>query len=245
MAEDVPEGRVLSSPANDDISRWRPLGAPPLYATREGAMHQRDRRSSRIGRRFVLFLTLAFIAALEFTSGCAALKETVALRQVDFQYDRITDPAIAGLPLSKFSRYESLSMIDVGRLALAVAAKDVPLDITVHVVGRNPAENNTTARLVRLDWSYLVDDREILAGNLAQEFTFPPGQPRDLPLGVRFNLIQFFGNDGKVLFDTALVLSGQRTSTKKVTLRLTPTIESPLGPIHYPVPITLDLGAAN
>ncbi|HET9951404.1 MAG TPA: hypothetical protein VFS09_06375, partial [Candidatus Eisenbacteria bacterium] len=125
------------------------------------------------------------------------------------------------------------------------AAKDVPLDITVHVEGKNPASNNTTARLVRLDWSYLVDDREILAGKLAQEFAFPPGEARDLPLGVRFNLVEFFGSDGKVLFDTALVLSGQQTTTRKVTLRLTPTIETSLGPIRYPVPITLDLGAAN
>jgi hypothetical protein len=196
-------------------------------------------------RRVSLAALLVLVAALVAVSGCAGLKETLALRQVDFRYDRISDPAIAGLPLSKLTGYEQLSMVDVGRLALAVAAKDVPLDITVHVIGKNPAENNTTARLVRLDWTYLVDNQEILTGQLAQEFAFPPGEPRDMPLGVRFNLVQFFGNDGKVLFDTALVLSGQRTSTKKATLRLAPTIETPLGPIRYPVPITLDLGAAN
>lgn len=208
-------------------------------------MYRMDRVTSNRGRRFALVVALCIAAALGIVGGCAGIKETVALRQVDFRFDRISDPAIVGLPLSKLARYEDLSILDVGRLALAVAAKDVPLDITVHVEGRNPAENNTTARLVRLDWSYLVDDREIIAGTLAQEFSFPPGQPRDLPLGVRFNLVQFFGNDGKVLFDTALVLSGQRTTTRKVALRLTPSIESPLGPIRYPVPITLDLGAAN
>jgi len=208
-------------------------------------MHRMDRVTSNRGRRFALVVALGIAAALGIVGGCAGIKETVALRQVDFRFDRISDPAIAGLPLSKLARYEDLSILDVGRLALAVAAKDVPLDITVHLEGRNPAENNTTARLVRLDWSYLVDDREIITGTLAQEFSFPPGQPRDLPLGVRFNLVQFFGNDGKVLFDTALVLSGQRTTTRKVALRLTPSIESPLGPIRYPVPITLDLGAAN
>lgn len=174
--------------------------------------------------------------------GCAGLKETLALRQVDFRYDRISDPAIAGLSLAKLTRYEDLSIVDVGRLALAVAAKDVPLDITVHLQGTNPEANNTTARLVKLDWTYLVDDREIITGHLAQEFVFPPGRPTDLPLGVRFNLVDAFGGDGKVLFDTALILSGQQTSTRKVTLRLAPTIESPLGPIRYPVPITLDLG---
>ena len=208
-------------------------------------MHRTTRAVSNAGRRSVLGAALAVAALLGVVGGCAGLKETVALRQVDFRYDRITDPAIAGLPLTKLTRYEDLSMVDVGRLALAVAAKDVPLDITVHVAGTNPAENNTTARLVRLDWSYLVDDREIITGQLAQEVAFPAGQSTDLPLGVRFNLVEFFGNDGKVLFDTALVLSGQRTTTRKVALRLTPTVESPLGPIRYPVPITLDLGAAN
>jgi hypothetical protein len=196
-------------------------------------------------RRSILAAALSILAALGLAGGCAGLKETVALRQVDFRFDRITDPAIAGLPLTRLARYEDLSMIDVGRLALAVASKDVPLDITVHLQGKNPADNNTTARLVKLDWSYLVDDREIITGQLAQEFVFPAGETRDLPLGVRFNLIQFFGNDGKVLFDTAVALSGQQTTTRKAALRLTPTIESPLGPIRYPVPITLDLGAAH
>ncbi len=169
----------------------------------------------------------------------------MALHQVDFRYDRISDPAVAGLPISRLSRYEDLSLVDVGRLALAVAAKDVPLDITVHLAGRNPETNKTSARLVKLDWDYLVDDRSIIAGQFAREVVFPPGETRDLPVGVRLNLLEFFGNDGKALFDTALVLSGQRTSTKKVSLRLTPTVETALGPIRYPVPITLDLTASG
>jgi len=196
-------------------------------------------------RRGTWFGVVTVALALGAIGGCAGLKETLALRQVDFRYERISDPAVAGLPLSRLTRYEDLSIIDVGRLALAIAAKDVPLDIIVHIEGTNPASNNTAARLLRLDWSYLVDDREIITGRLAQEFVFPPGQPTDMPLGVRFNLIDFFGNDGKVLFDTALVLSGQRTTTKRVTLRLTPTVETSLGPIRYPVPITLDLAARN
>jgi hypothetical protein len=88
-----------------------------------------------------------------------------------------------------------------------------------------------------------VDEQELFAGRVVQEIVFPPGDPRDLPLDVRFNLVDVFGNDGKALFDTALVLSGQRTSTKRVTLRLMPTIETSLGPIRYPVPISLDLAS--
>jgi hypothetical protein len=177
------------------------------------------------------------------TLGCAAVSEMAALRQVEFRFDRLSDPEIAGLPLSRLTSYEQLSIVDVGRLAVAIAAKDVPFDLTVHVEGRNPETNKTTARMVKLDWSYLVDEQELFAGRVVQEIVFPPGDPRDLPLDVRFNLVDVFGHDGKALFDTALVLSGQRTSTKRVTLRLMPTIETSLGPIRYPVPISLDLAS--
>lgn len=205
----------------------------------------RDRiRSARRGPTLLLFAVLSLVA-LGGIAGCAGLREAIALRQVEFRYDRISDPAVAGLPISRVLRYEDLSVMDVGRLALAIAAKDVPLDITVHLEGRNPATNNTSARLMQLDWTYLVDDRPIISGEMDQAIVFPAGEASDVPVRVRFNLIEFFGNDGKVLFDTALVLSGQRTTTKRVTLRLTPTVETSLGPIRYPVPITLDLAARN
>ncbi len=206
-----------------------------------------DRNQKRHSRRIPGLLLLAILsaAALGGITGCAGLREAIALRQVDFRYDRISDPAIVGIPLSRLTRYEDLSIVDVGRLALAVASKDVPLDITVHLEGKNPATNNTTARMMRLDWVYLVDEKSIISGQMTQEFAFPPGEVRDVPVGVRFNLVGLFGNDGRVLFDTALILSGQRTTTKKVALRLTPTIDTSLGPIRYPVPITLDLAAGN
>ena len=205
----------------------------------------RDRnRSARRGPALLLLAVLS-VAALGGIAGCAGLREAIALHQVDFRYDRISDPAIVGISLARLTRYEDLSLVDVGRLALAVASKDVPLDITVHLEGKNPATNNTTARMMKLDWTYLVDDQSIISGQLTREIVFPPGETSDVPVGVRFNLAEFFGSDGKALFDTALILSGQRTTTKRVGLRLTPTIETSLGPIRYPVPITLDLAARN
>lgn len=191
-------------------------------------------------KRWVAVLSVASAAPVAF-SGCAAVNEFAALRQVEFRYDGIADPEIVGIPISRITSYDQLSIVDVGRLALAVAAKDVPIDITVRLEGRNPETNKTAARLMKLDWTYLVDDQEIVSGQVAREIVFAPGTPQTLPLDVRFNLVEFFGNDGKALFDTALILSGQRTSTKRVALRLAPTIETSLGPIRYPVPITLDL----
>jgi hypothetical protein len=122
-----------------------------------------------------------------------------------------------------------------------MASKNVPLDLTVHLRARNPEANDVTARLVAMDWTYLVDDREIISGRLDQALQFPPGQDIDVPVGINFNLTRFFGEDARELYDTALALAGWRTGTRVATLRVTPTIDSPAGPIRYPVPITLTI----
>jgi hypothetical protein len=173
--------------------------------------------------------------------GCAAAKEMIALHQVEFRFDRLSDARVVGIPLEGINSYGDVAPSDLARFAVAVASKDVPLDITVHVEGRNPESNSTTARLMAMDWAYLVDDREAVSGRLTGPVAFEPGQPRDVPVPVRLNLATIFGGDGRTLLNTALALAGQRTSSHKVALRISPTVESSLGPIQYPTPITIDL----
>lgn len=143
--------------------------------------------------------------------GCATVKEMVALRHVEFRFTRVSDAAVAGIALSRVTTYDALGPADVARFALAVAAQDVPLDLVVHLEGRNPETNNVTARMVAMDWTYLVDDRETVSGSLTQPLSFPPGTPTDVPVTVSLDLVRFFGGDGRALLETALSLAGQRT----------------------------------
>ena len=184
---------------------------------------------------------LVSMLVLATTLGCATAKEIMALRSVEFRYAGIADPRVAGIPLRGVRSYSDLRPADLGRLGIAVARGDVPMEITIDIEGRNPETNNVTARLVALDWAYLVDDREAVSGRLSQAYAFPPGEPRVVPLLVAFNLLDVFNGKGQDLIDVALALAGQRSSTHKVALRLSPTMETPLGPMRYPVPITLDL----
>ena len=190
-------------------------------------------------RTFALSLAVVLVAAM--TAGCAATREFAALSQVGFSYDRVSDARIAGISLSGIDSYEDIGPLDVARLAIGIGLKDVPLDLTVHVAALNPKTNDVNARMTALDWAYLIDGGELIAGRLSEPHVFPPGEPRDVPVAVTLNLVRFFGSDGRALLETALVLAGQRTSTKKVTMRLTPYIETPGGTIRYPLPITLDL----
>lgn len=169
------------------------------------------------------------------------MREMAELRHVEFRLDRISGASVAGIPLDRVSSYDALGAGDVARLALAVSSRDVPLRLTAHIEGRNPGANRVTARMTAMDWALLVDGRETVSGTVAQAYRFPPGAPTDVPVPVSIDLVRFFGGDARALLDAALALAGRGGGGKRVSLRIVPTIETPVGPMRYPAPIEIPL----
>jgi hypothetical protein len=168
--------------------------------------------------------------------GCAALQQFAALSQVDFQFDRVSDVRIAGVAVS--GGYSSLSAIDAARLAAAVASHNVPIDLVFHVRGTNPASNTVTARMIELGWTFFVEDRELVAGSLTQPYVFEPGRPTDVPIAMRFEAWNG-GSGAQNLFELALAIAGVEGYSKEIRADLIPTIDTSLGRIRYPTPITV------
>jgi hypothetical protein len=179
------------------------------------------------------------LAALSLLSGCATLQQFAALRDVDFSVERVSGVRLAGIDLSQVRSYSDLSVADAGRLALAVSQRDLPMDLRVHLTALNPADNSADARLVRMDWTLLLQSRETLSGTFADETLLPRGQPTDVPISVRLDLIDFFEGSARDLFDLALDLAGRGGPPSQVALRAVPTVDTALGPIRYPQPITI------
>jgi hypothetical protein len=171
--------------------------------------------------------------------GCATLQQIAALRDVDFSVDRISDLRLAGIELSGVRSYGELGVADAGRLALAVSQRELPMDFRLHLTAENPADNSVDARLVRMDWTLLLQGRETLSGVFAEETLLPRGQPTDVPITISLDLIDFFEGSARDLLDLALNLSGRGGAPTQVTLRATPTVDTALGPIRYPQPITI------
>jgi hypothetical protein len=185
------------------------------------------------------------LGVLSLLVGCATLREAAALRRVEFRLDRVSDAEVVRIRLDPLPSYRDLTASQIARLGLAVAAKNVPISFTVHLEGRNPDSNQITAKLIALAWSYRVDDREILAGSVDQPLRFPPGQPVDVPIAIQLNLYRFFSGDARALFETAAALSGHAAGLHDVELSLTPRIDTPIGPMSYPTPITIRLASAT
>jgi hypothetical protein len=175
--------------------------------------------------------------------GCTALQELAALRTVTFAFAGVSDVRLAGIRIGAGASYTSLSLSDVSRLGVAIVAKEVPIELVAHVGARNPAENKVSARVVELGWSLFIEDRHTLDGTLGAPVAIAPGQTADVPLAVRFDLLQLGSVGARDLFDLALAISGQGTLRKDLRLELIPTIETSLGPIRYPSPVVVHRAA--
>ena len=182
--------------------------------------------------KFTAFLLLAIPA-------CATLQQIAALRQVDFSLAGTRNARLAGVDIARIRSYRDLSALDVGRIAFAVARKDLPFEFDLDVRGLNPPENSVTATMVRLAWSLYLNDKETIAGTLDTTLAFPPGQPATFPMRMRLNLMQFFDGPAESLVDLAASLAGISSDPTRISLRGVPTIDTPLGRISYPSPITI------
>ena len=187
-------------------------------------------RSQRLGLAFSL--TLAFAA-------CATLQQLAALRDVDFTVDRLSGVRLAGVDLSRVRSYSQLSVTDAARLAAAVSQRTLPMDLTVHLTAVNPEDNSVDARLVRMDWTLLLQDRETLSGTFADETILRRGQPTDVPIDVSLDLLDFFQGSAQDLFNLAMSIADPGAPPTDVALRASPTVDTSLGPIRYPRPITI------
>lgn len=183
--------------------------------------------------------TLALAALTAGLAGCATLRQITALRQVDFSIAGVQDGRLAGVELRRIASYGDLSAVEIGRIALAVTRRDVPLEFRVMIRADNPADNGTAATMVRLAWTLLLDDRETINGVLDTTVTMPPGQTAYIPVPMRLNLRQFFDGPAQSLVDLAASVAGLSSHPTRVTIRAVPTINTPIGPITYPNPITI------
>lgn len=186
-----------------------------------------------------IFATLLIVASAAAVQGCQTLREFAALRLVDFAIDDVTDARLAGVEIQRIRSYEDLSATDVFRLGRALASQEMPFAFSLNIAARNPEDNQVQARLLRMAWTLFLEDRETINGVIDQEYVLPPGLTTTIPVRIELDLVEFFDRNLEDLVELALTASGQGGEPKNVALRATPTIDTPLGEMEYPHPITI------
>jgi hypothetical protein len=177
-------------------------------------------------------LGLALLAA-----GCATLQGVAALKHVDFHLVGSDGTRLAGIDVTRVRSYDDVAAADLIRLGAAVSQGRLPVETVLRVRADNPADN-VEARLVRMDWTLLLDRRETVRGVVDREVRLPAGESTDVPVRVELDLLEFFDEQLPALVDLAFALSGSG-DRQRVELEALPTIETFLGPIRYPEPIRI------
>lgn len=183
--------------------------------------------------------TAVVLGACVPMSGCQTLREITALQNVEFAFDQVTDVRLADVSLDGVRSYQDLGVGGTATILSAWASGRLPLSLQVDVRAENPEENAVTARLAQLDWALLLEDRETVSGTVGEEFVLPPGQPTTIPVRAELDLLEFFEGSGPDLVELVLALSGNGGAPKQVAVRIQPTIQTALGPMRYPRPITV------
>jgi hypothetical protein len=187
----------------------------------------------------------ALLGLLVLAPGCTTLQQIAALRQVDFDIDRVNEGFLAGVDLDRVRSYGDLGPIDIARLTAAAARQEMPLAFVLHLDAENPSSNSVAARLVQLDWTLLIDDTETVSGIFNDERLIEPGTTTDIPIGIELDLVRFFGSNARDLIDLGLNLAGAGGSPARLSLRARPTVNTAIGPITYPGYITISHTVGN
>lgn len=177
-------------------------------------------------------------ALLLLLTGCAALEALAALSQVRFGFDRVSSVRLVGVDMTQVPEPTDLSALDALRVGRAIRDRELPVELVVDLSGENP-EDNPEARLVGLDWTFFLEDRETVRGGLPSALALAPGERTMIPLTVEFDLLRFVDDSlGDVIALTA-ALAGLAEDRPDLRLEALPTVETRAGPIRYPRPLVL------
>lgn len=180
----------------------------------------------------LLFLTLLL------TSGCATLQQLTALQNVDFALDGVSRVELAGIDVTTVREYSDLSLLEVAAIANAIRQNTLPLVVDVQVAATNPPTNGQ-ARIIQMDWTLFLEERETVSGRLNDEIVIPRDGTTVFPVTADLNLVDFFEGSARDLVDVALSIAGVGGSPREISLTALPTIQTALGPIRYDRPIRI------
>lgn len=191
-------------------------------------------------RRSGIIIATAVVALI--TAGCATLQQKIDLSEVKFTLDHVSDVHVAGIDISDIESIEDLNMFQLARATLAVSRERLPLDLTLHLKSENPLTNQVAARLVRMEWTLILDGRETISGTMERAVSIPAGGSQQIPLRISLNMFEFFNEKSAIdLLDLALAFAGEGGGVPHgLALKILPTIDTPFGPIRYTTPLVVE-----
>lgn len=195
-----------------------------------------------IRKAIIAFVILALVPTFYGCQSLMNIADAITnLERIKFKLDGVSNFRLMGIDIANKRSVNDFNLVDAANFADAMLSKTMMADFIVNVAAHNPNDGSgkttsTVATLTSFDWKLYIDDSEVLAGDIASPIKIPgTGQTTIFPLGVRVDLMRFFGKQNlDNLLTLALALGGAEGSAARLTLDARPTIQTPFGAITYP-----------
>jgi hypothetical protein len=194
-------------------------------------------------KRFKQWVIFSAIFSIAFVNlGCSGVYDAIVnLQRLQFKLDKVTGMKVAGVGLSHITSISNFSLLDAASLLSAFTSGQLPVEFTLNVLAKNPNDGtggtkNTTAVIKNLAWRLFLDSKETINGNVGNITVPGVGQVTNIPVGMSFDLLKFFKDAGyDNILNLALALGGRNGSSSRITLKVKPTVDTPIGPYYLPV----------
>jgi len=171
---------------------------------------------------------LASILAAGFlVSGCALLDQFLQMRtfaNCKFRLAGVENVRLVGVRIDGKTTLKQVGVLDAVRIAAALKSSEIPLDLILNIEVQNP--NAETAAMNKLAWILLIDNIEMIRGQLDRRVEVAPnGGVTPLPLDITLELRQALsGKSGEAILNLAFNVAGEGTHPTHVTLKVKPSI---------------------
>lgn len=196
----------------------------------------------KIKMRSNLLPAVIFLLLVNFQFGCSGVNNTINnAKRLQFKLGSVDNFNLAGVKLNNINSIKDLNILDGAALLAAFTSGKADAAFTVNLIAKNPdtypgGTKESSSLIKSLDWRLLIDDTEMLSGEINKPITVPGvGQSTTIPIPVKIDLLKLVGNGGyEKLINLALSIGGKSGNSSKLTLKIQPTIDTFMGGITYP-----------
>ena len=191
-------------------------------------------------RSVILFLLVTFLVS------CGVYETVQNFARVKFKIDSYNNFRVADIALEGKDDIDDFSSLDYVKLTGAFVSGTVPFSFVVNVEANNPNDGTggyppTDLSVESFPFRVLIDDKEILTGNIDDPFTVPGvGENKIIPIRVDIDILKFFKDKSfKELANFILAVSGKDNARSRISVFTKPIIGTPVGKMEYPEEIEI------
>jgi len=167
--------------------------------------------------------------------ACKQASDLKAFTEANYKLQGIKDLRLNGIDVTDKRTPFDFRTAEGDSLLNAFTTNKLKATTTLYLnVQMQEPEVTRTMEITDLEWQLLVDGKETLTGNVMQPLTLQNGE-NELPLRTTVTLAEVEGMQNYEGFSmlTTLIAQGKNASNR-LTLRIKPTIKTPVGNITVP-----------